>query len=77
MKKTCFIIVLLFISLLLFPEWSDDPAFNNNISELIGDQTIPKTAQNPDGSCYIGWWSNDTGNYNMQLQYLDPAGNIV
>ncbi|MCF7920207.1 MAG: T9SS type A sorting domain-containing protein [Candidatus Cloacimonetes bacterium] len=76
MKNILFLAMLLTFTL-LSAQWSTDPAFNNQISYLGGDQTIPKTAQLPDGSCYFGWWSNATGNYNMRLQYLDPDGNEV
>ncbi|MDP8322137.1 MAG: T9SS type A sorting domain-containing protein [Candidatus Stygibacter australis] len=76
MKKLILFVLILCFSLLQ-ADWSEDPEFNNQISNLGGDQTIPKTAQNPDGSSYIGWWSNSTGNYNMRLQYLDAEGNIV
>ena len=76
MKRLILIVLVLCFSLLQ-ADWSEDPEFNNHISNLGGDQTIPKIAQNPDGSSYIGWWSNSTGNYNMRLQYIDADGNIV
>ncbi len=76
MKKLILLIIVFCIAI-LNANWSEDPAFNNQISSLTGDQTIPKIAQNPDGSSYVGWWSNSTGNYNMRLQYIDAAGNIV
>ncbi|MCF7912055.1 MAG: T9SS type A sorting domain-containing protein [Candidatus Cloacimonetes bacterium] len=76
MRRLIFIGLVLCFALMQ-ADWSENPEFNNQISSLAGDQTIPKIAQNPDGSCYIGWWSNATGNYNMRLQYIDADGNIV
>jgi len=76
MKNTV-LVLLLVMFCALSAQWSNDPEMNNRISYLGGDQAIPKTAQFPDGSCYFGWWSNDTGNYNMRLQYLDSDGNEV
>ena len=77
MGKLLFLSIFLGAVILLSAQWSTDPAFNNQISYLGGDQTICKNAQLPDGSCYFGWWSNTTGNYNMRLQYLDAEGNEV
>jgi hypothetical protein len=75
--KTVLLVFIIFSITFAYAEWSSDAGSNNQISGLNGDQTIPKTAQNPDGSSYIGWWSNSTGNYNMRLQYLDIEGDIV
>ncbi|MCF7919079.1 MAG: T9SS type A sorting domain-containing protein [Candidatus Cloacimonetes bacterium] len=77
MGKLVILSIFLGAVILLSAQWSTDPEFNNQISNLGGDQTICKNAQLPDGSCYFGWWSNSTGNYNMRLQYLDAEGNEV
>jgi Secretion system C-terminal sorting domain len=76
MKRIILVVFVLCLAMLQ-ADWSEDPEFNNQFSNLTGDQTIPKIAQNPDGSSYIGWWSNATGNYNMRLQYIDADGNVV
>ena len=55
-------------------QWSNDPAVNNLISEMSGEQTLPKVATHPGGITYISWFSNDNGNYNVRLQKLDVNG---
>ena len=55
-------------------QWSNDPAVNNVISEMNGEQTLPKVATHPSGITYISWFSNDNGNYNVRLQKLDVNG---
>jgi hypothetical protein len=56
-------------------QWSDNPAINNAIALLTGEQAIPKIATCPNGDTYIGFFSNETGNYNVKLQRLDSQGN--
>ena len=55
--------------------WPSDPAANLAIGDGGGEQVVPKIAGLPDGSCYIGWFDNGSGNYNVRLQRLDPSGN--
>ncbi|MEI7980321.1 MAG: dockerin type I domain-containing protein [Bacteroidota bacterium] len=56
-------------------QWSNDPAVNNLISAMNGEQSLPKVATHPSGITYISWFSNDNGNYNVKLQKLDVNGN--
>jgi len=58
----------------LFAQWSDDPYLNTQITDLTGEQVIPKIASNDDVT-YIGWFSSEAGNYNVRLQRLDDQGN--
>ena len=55
-------------------QWSNDPAVNNKISDMSGEQTLPKVATHPSGTTYISWFSNDNQNYNVRLQKLDVYG---
>ena len=76
------ILILLFLGLLLseitgFAQWSTNPAVNNAICTLSGEQAIPKVATCPNGDTYIGFFSNEAGNYNVRLQRLDALGNIL
>jgi hypothetical protein len=34
-----------------------------------------KIAASPDGGCYISWFQNEGGNYNVYMQSLDSRGN--
>lgn len=74
--------VLLFVTGLFLPfdseaQWSTNPAMNNVICNLSGEQAIPKIATCPNGDTYIGYFSNEAGNYNVRLQRLDAQGNIL
>ena len=76
------ILILLFLGLMLseisgFAQWSTNPAVNNAICNLSGEQAIPKVATCPNGDTYIGFFSNEAGNYNVRLQRLDALGNIL
>ncbi|MCW8816640.1 MAG: T9SS type A sorting domain-containing protein [Ignavibacteriaceae bacterium] len=77
MKK--FYILLTIFSLLFVPslyaQWSNDPNTNLIISDMNGEQVLPKISLTSDGGCYIAWFDTRTGNYNVYLQRLDPAGN--
>ncbi|MCK4338645.1 MAG: T9SS type A sorting domain-containing protein [Candidatus Cloacimonetes bacterium] len=76
MKKKCYLILLLLlIPILLFAEWSSNPAQNFAVCDLTGSQAIPKIATSSTGDTYISWFSNETGNYDVRLQRFDVQGN--
>jgi PKD repeat protein len=73
--KPAFLLIFLFLFVnLSFAQWSTDPAVNLDISTAAGEQAIPKIATANDGTTYICWFSNESGNYNVRLQKLDPYG---
>ena len=77
MKTHFFIFVLLFnSSLFSFAQWSNDPSINNSIASAAGEEAIPKIATSENGTTYISWFSNESGNYNVRLQKLDVFGNF-
>ncbi len=65
----------LLLPALLLGQWSSNPAVNNGINTAAGEQAIPKVVTGPDSYTYIGFFSNEGGNYNVRLQRLDPQGN--
>ncbi|HPI71308.1 MAG TPA: hypothetical protein PLF99_08255, partial [Tenuifilaceae bacterium] len=70
----------LFISLLPFlsmAQWSDDPMVNTQITNLTGEQVLPKIAICPNGDYFIGYFSMAEEGYNVRLQRLDSAGNAM
>ena len=73
------LLVIIFISalapLLAFGQWSDDPAVNTQITDLPGEDVIPKVGIGPEGDYFIGYFSHEAGNYNVRLQRLDKEGN--
>lgn len=58
----------------LHAQWPDDPNLNLVLSTRSGEQTITKVSPAPDGGCYVSWWDNTSGNYDMYLQRLDDNG---
>lgn len=70
-------VVCLLTTVNVFAQWPDDPALNLVISNEPGEQAIAKVAATSDGGCYVSWYSNSAGNYDMRLQRLDADGNIV
>ncbi|MFH1121045.1 MAG: carboxypeptidase-like regulatory domain-containing protein [Bacteroidota bacterium] len=58
-----------------YAQWSNNAAVNNPICDLTGEQAIPKIATCPNGDTYIGYFSNESGNYDVRLQRLDSQGN--
>ena len=74
MKKFLLIFLFLLINY-AFAQWSTDPNQNLMICDVVGEQVLPKISLTSDGGCYIAWFDTRTGNYNVYLQRLDPAGN--
>lgn len=58
---------------LSFSQWSTDPAVNNAIIALSGEEAIPKIATCSNGDTYIASFSSD-GNYNVRMQRLNAQG---
>jgi hypothetical protein len=55
-------------------QWSDDPSVNTPIADAPGDQVQPKVRTLPDGGCYVSWFDNETGGYDVRVLRLDPTG---
>jgi hypothetical protein len=55
-------------------QWPGTSSPNVPIGAANGDQAVPRIGAAPDGSCWIAWFDNRTGNYDVRLQRLDPAG---
>ncbi|NQV17324.1 MAG: T9SS type A sorting domain-containing protein [Armatimonadetes bacterium] len=74
MKKILLVLIIL-VPYLLNSQWGNDPAVNTAVCDLAGSQAVPKTATSTEGDTYIGWFSNETGNYDVRLQRFDSDGN--
>lgn len=70
------LLVAFLLAISSFGQWSTNAAVNNIICNLTGEQAIPKVAVCPNGDIYIGYFSNNAGNYDVRLQRLDSQGNI-
>ncbi|MBC7773535.1 MAG: hypothetical protein H7210_13650 [Pyrinomonadaceae bacterium] len=66
--------VIALASPLACAQWSTDPALNNPVADGPTDQVLPKIAASPDGGCFISWFQNESGNYNVYMQRLNSSG---
>lgn len=55
-------------------QWSDDASINTPIADGSGDQVQPKIRALADGGCYVSWFDNATGGYDVRVSRLDPTG---
>ena len=55
-------------------QWSTNPAANLTVADMGGEQVQPKIRATPDGGCYVSWFDNRTGGYDVYLQRLNAAG---
>lgn len=75
MKKA--ISFLLFFSLFVFSgfaQWTNDPLTNTIVNDMSGSQAVPHIAYDDVGNFYVGFYSNDAGNYDIRLQYYTFDG---
>jgi hypothetical protein len=70
---SCSAAALVFV-LPLVSQWPTSPSVNLPIGDRTGEQATPKLAATADGGCYIAWFDNASGNYDVYLQRLDAAG---
>ena len=56
-------------------QWTANPAQNLAVADGAGEQVLPKVGLTGDGGCYLGWFDNRTGGYEVRLQRLDRFGN--
>lgn len=76
-KSAIFFIIIFLFHCSIFAQWSTDPMENNAIALTSGEEAIPKVATSENGTTYIAWFSNESGNYNVRLQQLDLFGNPI
>ena len=74
------LMVAVFVSLMSLAasasaEWSSNPLQNLPIADKSDEQVQPKIAVTSDGGCYVSWFDNYAGGYDVYLQRLDPSGN--
>lgn len=55
-------------------QWSADPGSNLAVGDLANDQVQAKIKPTSDGGCYITWFDNATGGYDVRIQRLDAFG---
>jgi len=74
MKKYILIFVFSIVSITTFAQWSNNPLVNTIVNDMSGDQAVPHIAYDASGNFYVGFYSNNAGNYDIRLQYYNFAG---
>lgn len=69
------VVVLLAITCPTSAQWSSNAAVNLAIANRSGAQVQSKILPTSDGGCYVSWYDNSTGGYDVYLQRLDRNGN--
>jgi len=68
------VLVLLASAVPALAQWSSDPGANLQVADRSGEQNQPKLVPTADGGCYISWYDNSTGGYDVYLNRLDANG---
>ncbi len=75
MKKNILIVIILLVSYYTASaQWTDDPLINSVVNNMTGSQAVPHVAYDASGNFYVGYYSNDAGNYDIRLQYYTFDG---
>ncbi len=75
MKKYIFLFLFSILSIsYLSAQWTDDPMINTVVNDMSGEQAVPHIAYDASGNFYVGFYSNDAGNYDIRLQYYTFDG---
>ena len=75
MKKLIINIVLIIaIGFSASAQWTNDPLINTIVNNLSGSQAVPHIAYDASGNFYVGFYSNNAGNYDIRLQYYTIDG---
>ena len=56
-------------------QWSSNAAVNLAVANRTGIQDQAKIRPTSDGGCYISWYDNSAGGYDVYIQRLDRNGN--
>ena len=69
----CTLIAALVAPSTLIGQWASDDGIA--IGDRTSQQSVAKIHATADGGCYISWFDNGNGGYDVYLQRLDAAGN--
>lgn len=75
MTTTRLLFLLATTAAALTAQYPTSPTQNLSVADRTGEQVVDKLAATSDGGCYIGWFDNSSGGYQVWLQHLDASGN--
>lgn len=56
-------------------QWTNDVSVNTTVRAVTsGEAVVPLTTAGPDGSTYVSWFDNESGEYQLRMQRLDADG---
>ena len=58
-------------------QWSSNTSVNLKVSDVTGEQILPKIGNTSDGGCYISWFDNRSGDYGVYIQKLGADGSVL
>lgn len=75
MKKVILGILLMAVAATsLQAQWTNNPATNTIVNNFTNSQAVPHIAYDASGNFYVGFYSFESGNYNIRLQYYNIEG---
>ncbi|MDA1008580.1 MAG: dockerin type I domain-containing protein [Planctomycetota bacterium] len=72
---TAFFSLSVATSVVALGDWTTSSTVGTPVVVASGDQVQPKIVGTSDGGCYISWFDNRTGGYDVYLQRFDALGN--
>lgn len=76
MKRTFFSILILWLPLLSYAQWTNNISLNTTVRDNIGTgEETPLSVTRTDGKTYISFFESVAGSYQLKMQLLDSAGN--
>lgn len=74
MRKYLYLLLILLFAVNLNAQWTDDANINTIVNDMSGEQAVPHIAYDASGNFYVGFYSNESANYNIRLQYYHWDG---
>ena len=73
-KYTLLLLLMSALTIFVNAQWNDNPQINTIVNNLNGSQAVPHIAYDDAGNFYVGFYSNNAGNYDIRLQYYTFDG---
>lgn len=74
MKAKLMLLFCLFVSALIYAQWSTSSYTPTLIASDAGEQVLPKVAVHTNGNTYISYFDNSSGSYKLWVKLLTSTG---